>query len=72
MQGKASDMKIVTDEILRLKSSLIDIYGKHTGMPADKIGKLIPLTQKYFKLNLKLNQCFFFFLKLLFNFLNIL
>jgi len=43
LQGKASDMKIVTDEILRLKSSLIDIYGKHTGMPADKIGKLIPL-----------------------------
>uniref|UniRef100_A0A2S2P0E9 ATP-dependent Clp protease proteolytic subunit n=1 Tax=Schizaphis graminum TaxID=13262 RepID=A0A2S2P0E9_SCHGA len=37
MQGKASDMKIVTDEILRLKSSLIDIYVKHTGMPADKI-----------------------------------
>lgn len=32
-------MKIITDEILRLKSSLIDIYGKHTGMPAEKIGK---------------------------------
>jgi len=46
LQGKASDMKIVTDEILRLKSSLIDIYGKHTGMPADKIGKLIVLSQK--------------------------
>ena len=42
-------MKIVTDEILRLKSSLIDIYVKHTGMPADKIGKFILLLQKYFK-----------------------
>lgn len=49
LQGKASDMKIVTDEILRLKSSLIDIYVKHTGMPADKIGKIIQLFQKYFK-----------------------
>lgn len=42
-QGKASDMKIITDEILRLKSSLINIYGKHTGMPAEEIGKLIIL-----------------------------
>lgn len=39
-------MKIVTDEILRLKSSLIDIYVKHTGMPAEKIGKLIWLLWK--------------------------
>lgn len=48
MQGKASDMKIITDEILRLKSSLIDIYGKHTGMPAEKIGKLILLLYNLF------------------------
>lgn len=34
-------MKIIADEILRLKTSLIEIYGKHTGMPAEKIGKLI-------------------------------
>jgi len=53
LQGKASDMKIVTDEILRLKSSLIDIYGKHTGMSADKIGEFIPLLEKYFKLEIK-------------------
>jgi len=49
LQGKASDMKIVTDEILRLKSSLIDIYVKHTGMPANQIGELIQLLQKYIK-----------------------
>lgn len=39
-------MKIVTDEILRLKSSLIDIYVKHTGMPAENIGKRIQLLKK--------------------------
>ncbi|VVC42029.1 ClpP, histidine active site,Clp protease proteolytic subunit /Translocation-enhancing protein [Cinara cedri] len=37
MQGKASDMKIVADEILRLKSSLTKIYVKHTGLSAEKI-----------------------------------
>lgn len=34
-------MQIVTDEIMRLKSSLVDIYVKHTGLPAEQIGKLI-------------------------------
>ncbi|XP_050525120.1 ATP-dependent Clp protease proteolytic subunit [Daktulosphaira vitifoliae] len=37
MQGKASDMKIVTDEILRLKTTLNKIYAKHTGLSAEKI-----------------------------------
>ncbi|XP_050425409.1 ATP-dependent Clp protease proteolytic subunit [Adelges cooleyi] len=37
MQGKASDMKIITDEILRLKTSLTNIYVKHTGMSSEKI-----------------------------------
>lgn len=34
--GQASDVKTVTDKILRFKSSLIDIQVKHTGMLVEK------------------------------------
>ncbi len=38
-QGHAPDVKIWTDEILRLKEILLSILHKHTGQPKDKLEK---------------------------------
>jgi ATP-dependent Clp protease, protease subunit len=36
-QGQAADIEIQAQEILKLRSRLNDIYGRHTGQPLDVI-----------------------------------
>ena len=38
-QGQATDIRIHTAEILRLRAAINDIYAAHTGQTADKIGE---------------------------------
>lgn len=38
-EGQATDIKIRAEHILKLKSRLNDILGKHTGQPIDRIDK---------------------------------
>jgi ATP-dependent Clp protease protease subunit len=38
-QGQASDVKIQTEELLRLRDRLVAIYAKHTGKTVKRIAK---------------------------------
>ena len=40
-QGQASDLKIYTEEIMRLKKTIVDIYARHTHMKRDDIERFI-------------------------------
>jgi len=39
LQGQVSDIAIHAQEILRMRSTLNEIYASHTGQPVDVIGK---------------------------------
>lgn len=39
LQGQVSDIAIHAQEILRMRTSLNEIYAHHTGQPVDVIGK---------------------------------